>query len=161
MPVDNLRAFYKKFYQPDNAMLVVGGKFDEKKAPIYITKYFGSLPKPDRKLPITYTEEPAQDGERSVTLRRVGNVGLVGLLYHVPATSHAQYPAVEILSTILDSEPSGRLYKALVDSKIATCVSARPSANHDPGTIEIVASVNTKDPGGPGKGPGRHALGPR
>ena len=51
VPVDNLRAFYKKFYQPDNAMLVVAGKFDEKKALEYITKYFGSLPRPDRKLP--------------------------------------------------------------------------------------------------------------
>ncbi len=58
VPVDNLRAFYKKFYQPDNAMLVVAGKFDEKKALEYITKYFGSLPRPDRKLPATYTEEP-------------------------------------------------------------------------------------------------------
>jgi zinc protease len=145
VPVDNLRAFYTKYYQPDNAMLVVAGKFDEKKALEYITKYFGSLPRPDRKLPITYTEEPAQDGERSVTLRRVGNVGLVGLLYHVPAASHAEYPAVEILSSILESEPSGRLYTALVESNKAASVSARPSATHDPGMIEIVAEVNTKD----------------
>ena len=146
VPVDNLRAFYKKFYQPDNVMLVVGGKFDEKKALEYITKYFGALPRPDRVLPTTYTEEPAQDGERSVTLRRVGNVGLVALLYHVPAASHAEYAAVEVLSSILSSEPAGRLYKALIDSKLATRVSARPSANHDPGTIEIVASVDTKKP---------------
>ncbi len=146
VPVDNLRAFYKKFYQPDNAMLVVAGKFDEKKALEYITKYFGALPRPDRKLATTYTEEPPQDGERSVTLRRVGDVGLVGLLYHVPAASHAEFPAVEILASILESEPSGRLYKALVESKKAARVSARPSANHDPGTIEIVAEVNTKDP---------------
>ena len=106
VPVDNLRAFYKKFYQPDNAMLVVAGKFDEKKALEYITKYFGSLPKPDRKLQATYTEEPPQDGERVVTLRRVGDVGLVGLLYHVPAASHAEFPAVEILAT--SSTPSPR-----------------------------------------------------
>jgi zinc protease len=145
VPVDNLRAFYKKFYQPDNAMLVVAGKFDEKKALEYITKYFGSIDKPQRKLPETYTEEPAQDGERMVTLRRVGNVGLVGLLYHVPAASHAEFPAVEILADILDSEPSGRLYKALVESKKATSVSVSPSANHDPGSIEIMAEVNTKD----------------
>ena len=43
VPVDNLRAFYKRFYQPDNAMLVVAGKFDEKKALEYINKYFGAL----------------------------------------------------------------------------------------------------------------------
>ena len=73
-------------------------------------------------------------------------MGLVGLLYHVPAASHAEYPAVEILASILESEPSGRLYKALVESKIATRVSVDPPPIHDPGTIEIVASVNTKDP---------------
>jgi len=145
VPVDNLRAFYKRFYQPDNAMLVVAGQFDEKKALEYITKYFGSLPKPDRKLQETYTEEPPQDGERVVTLRRIGDIGLVGLLYHVPAGSHAEFPAVEILGDILDSEPSGRLYKALVESKKATSVSVRPTAGHDPGAIEIVAEVNTKD----------------
>ena len=109
VPVENLRAFYHRFYQPDYAMLVVAGKFDEKKALEYITKYFGSVPRPARKLPETYTEEPPQDGERMVTLRRVGDVGLVGLLYHVPAASHAQFPAVRILADILDSEPSGRL----------------------------------------------------
>ena len=145
VPVDNLRSFYKRFYQPDNAVLVVAGQFDEKKALEYITKYFGSLPRPGRKLQETYTEEPAQDGERVVTLRRIGDVGLVGLLYHVPAASHAAFPAVEILGEILDSEPSGRLYKALVESKKATSVSVRPTAGHDPGAFEIMAEVNTKE----------------
>jgi zinc protease len=145
VPVDNLRAFYKKNYQPDNAMLVVAGKFDEKKALEYISKYFGSLPKPDRKLGLTYTEEPAQDGERFVTLRRVGNVGLVGLIFHIPAGSHVEFPAVEILADILDSEPSGRLYKALVETKKASSVSVRAHTYHDPGVLEIMAEVNTKD----------------
>jgi len=145
VPVDNLREFYRKYYQPDNAMLVVAGKFAEKKALEYITKYFGSIARPERKLPETYTEEPAQDGERMVTLRRVGDIGLVGLLYHVPAASHSEFPAVQILGDILDSEPSGRLYKALVESKKATSVSVQPAASHDPGSIEIMAEVNTKD----------------
>ena len=103
------------------------------------------MPRPDRKLQATYTEEPPQDGERVVTLRRIGDVGLVGLLYHVPAASHVEFPAVELLGDILDSEPSGRLYKALVESKKATSVSVRPTAGHDPGAIEIIAEVNTKD----------------
>ncbi len=145
VPADNLRAFYKKYYQPDNALLVVAGKFDEKKALEYISKYFGSLPKPDRKLTLTYTEEPAQDGERFVTLRRVGNVGLVGLIFHIPAGSHVEFPAVELLADILDSEPSGRLYKALVETKKASDVTAFPHAYHDPGALEIMAEVNTKD----------------
>ncbi len=145
VPVDSLRAFYKKFYQPDNAMLVVAGKFDEKKALESINKYFGSLPRPDRKLPATYTEEPPQDGERMVTLRRVGNVGLVGLLYHVPSGPHPEFPAVNVLSFILGDEPSGRLYKALVETKKASSIVAYSRALHDPGYIELGAEVNTKE----------------
>ncbi len=145
VPVDNLRAFYKKFYQPDNALLVVAGKFDEKKALEYVAKYFGSLPQPGRKLQETYTEEPAQDGERVVTLRRVGDIGLVGLVYHVPAASHPEFAAVQVLAEILGDEPSGRLYKALVETKKATSVSVGPEAYHDPGVVEITAEVNTKE----------------
>jgi len=145
VPVDSLRAFYKRFYQPDNAMLVVAGKFDERKALEYVNKYFGALPRPERKLPATYTEEPPQDGQRVVTLRRVGDVGLVGLLYHVPAGAHPEFAAVQVLASILDAEPSGRLYKALVETKKAARVSAEPEALHDPGMLEIMAEVNTKD----------------
>ncbi len=145
VPVDSLRAFYKRFYQPDNAMLVVAGKFAEQKALEYVNKYFGALPRPQLKLPATYTEEPPQDGQRVVTLRRVGDVGLVGLLYHVPSGAHPEFAAVQVLADILDAEPSGRLYKALVETKKAAGVSAQPEALHDPGTLEIMAEVNTKD----------------
>ncbi len=148
VPVDNLREFYRKFYQPDNAVLVVAGRFDEKKALAYIGKYFGPIPRPDRKLRETYTEEPAQDGERFVTLRRVGSVGLVGVSYHVPAGPHSEFPAVDILADILGDEPSGRLYKALVEARKAESVSVSAEALHDPGTLDIMAEVNTKEPAG-------------
>src|SRR5262249_10548905 len=84
VPIDNLQAFYKKFYQPDNVVLIVAGKFDEPKALAMVQKYLGAIPKPTRKLPTTYTEEPAQDGERQVVLRRVGKVGSVAVAYHMP-----------------------------------------------------------------------------
>src|SRR5262249_2984259 len=145
VPADNLRAFYRTYYQPDNAILVVAGRFDEKKALEYIQKYFGAIPRPDRKLRSTYTEEPAQDGERFVSLRRVGSVGLVGVIYHIPAGPHAEFPAAEILAEILGSEPSGRLYKALVEKQKASSVSAFAQPLHDPGTLEINAEVDTKD----------------
>jgi zinc protease len=145
VPVENLREFYKKYYQPDNAMLVVAGKFDEEKAKEYIVKYFGALPKPDRKLPKTYTEEPPQDGERVVTLRRVGDVGVLGLAYHIPSGPHAEFPALETLSDVLTSQPSGRLYKALVETRKAASVFSFASPSHDPGLFMIFARVNTKD----------------
>jgi zinc protease len=141
VPIENLQAFYRKFYQVDNAMLIVAGKFEEKKAIEYIVKYFRGLKKPARELKNTYTEEPAQDGERNVVLRRVGSVGAVGALYHVPAGAHPDCPAVQVLEDVLTGPPSGRLYKALVETKKASSVNGASFAWHDPGIIEILAKV--------------------
>ena len=87
VPIENLQAFYKKFYQPDNVVVIVAGKFEESRALAMVTKHFGSIPRPARKLDKTWTEEPPQDGERMVTLRRVGDVSVVGVAYHAPDCS--------------------------------------------------------------------------
>ncbi len=142
VPVNNLKQFYKKYYQPDNAMLVVAGNFEEENALAFAGKYFGSLPKPERELGNTYTEEPAQDGEKIVTLRRVGEVPLVGVLYHIPAGSHPDYPPLDVLEGILTTPPSGRLYKALVESKKAASVGGSAYAWHDPGVLRLMAEVS-------------------
>jgi zinc protease len=146
VPIENLQAFYRKYYQVDNAMLVIAGKFDEKKALDYVVKYFAPLKKPDRKLPNTYTEEPAQDGERQVVLRRVGSVGATGVIYHIPAGAHEDFAAVQVLEDCLTAEPAGRVYKALVEAKKAASVTGSAYAWHDPGVIEITAKV--ENPGG-------------
>ena len=85
VPIEKLQAFYHKWYQPDNVVLIVAGNFDPEKALGLVAKYFGAMPKPERMLPTTYTEEPPQDGDHTVVLRRVGTVGMVGLVYHIPA----------------------------------------------------------------------------
>jgi zinc protease len=141
VPVDSLRAFYRKYYRPDNAMLIVAGKFEPKKALAYIQKYFGALEKPKTPLPATYTIEPPQDGERITTIRRVGDVQAVGAVYHVPAGGDPEFPAVDLLASVLTDEPSGRLYKALVETKIATGVFGGAEGLHDPGTILFLAQV--------------------
>ncbi|MCS7168563.1 MAG: pitrilysin family protein [Gemmatales bacterium] len=141
VPVENLREFYRKYYQPDNAMLIVAGQFDEKKALQWIEKYFGVIPRPMRKLPDTYTEEPPQDGERSVVLRRVGDVQLVGLVYHICAGPHPDFVAIDVLNQILTEAPSGRLYKALVETKKAASVSGNAYAFREPGILEIMVTV--------------------
>jgi zinc protease len=141
VPIERLQAFYKKYYQPDNALLVVAGDFDEQKALGYIQKYFGAIPRPQRKLLATYTEEPPQDGERVVTLRRVGDVGLVGVGYHIPPGSHAEYPAVQVLQQVLTARPSGRLYKSLVETKLAAGVGGFAQGLHDPGMLLLFAEV--------------------
>jgi zinc protease len=146
VPIENLQAFYRKHYQPDNAVLIVAGKFDEKKALAAIGKYFGPLKKPARKLDTTYTEEPAQDGERTVVLRRVGVVGAVGVVYHVPAGAHPDFAALEVLEQVLVPDPSGRLYKALVAAKKASSLRGGAMPLHDPGMFEITAQVERSQP---------------
>ncbi len=140
VPITNLQAFYRKYYQPDNAVLIVAGKFDEKKALELCEKYFGSIPKPARKLDATYTEEPPQDGERLVTLRRVGSVASVGVAYHVPACSHEDWAPLSLLGGLVSQSPNGRLYKALVESKLATSASGGTDNTHDPGLFFCSAS---------------------
>ncbi len=140
VPIENLRAFYKKYYQPDNCVLVVAGKFEEAKALALVEKYLGSIPKPERQLTATYTEEPPQDGERTVTLRRVGAIGSVGAAYHIPSASQADWAPLSLLGGIISQSPNGRLYKALVESKLATAAQARADNAHDPGLFFTTAS---------------------
>jgi zinc protease len=140
VPIENLQAFYKKYYQPDNVVLIVAGKIDEAKALSLVEKHLGSIPKPARKLDATYTEEPPQDGERSVTLRRVGAVGSAGVAYHMPSASHADWAPLSLLGGIISQAPNGRLYKALVESKLATNAMARSDSSHDPGLFFASAS---------------------
>jgi zinc protease len=141
VPVENLREFYRKYYQPDNALLIVAGHFDEQKALRWIEKYFGAIPRPQRRLPDTYTEEPPQDGERCVVLRRVGNVQLVGLVYHICAGAHPDFAAIDVLNQVLSATPSGRLYKALVETRKAASVSGNAYAFREPGIIEFMVEV--------------------
>lgn len=142
VPIDRLQAFYRKFYRADNVMLVVAGKFDPEHCIKLVEKYFGTLKVPEQPLDRTYTTEPPQDGERTVVLRRVGNSQLIDLAYHVPSGASREYAAVEMLAYIFGAEPSGRLYKDLVLTEIASSVNAYSMALHDPGLIMFGAEVS-------------------
>ena len=141
VPIDNLKAFYQKYYQPDNAVLLVAGKVDEAKTLALVNQYFGGIPRPTRTLQPTYTTEPIQDGERQVTLRRTGDTQGVGVAYHVPAGAHPDYAAVDVLVDVLTNEPSGRLYKALVESKRAASQWGFAPTLHDAGFAYFYAEV--------------------
>src|SRR5215475_327454 len=142
VPIERLQAFYKNHYQPDNAVLVVAGKIDEAKSLGLIVKYFGSIPKPQRTLPKIYTAEPTQDGERAVTLRRVGEVQNIVVAYHIPAGSHTDIAALAIASLILaENTPSSRLYKALVETKKASNIGGGNMQQREAGLGLILAEV--------------------
>jgi zinc protease len=133
VPIANLKAFYQKYYQPDNATLVVGGKFNEKKTLELIAKYFGKIAKPSRIIEQPYTAEPPQDGERYVELKRNGDISFIGMAYHTPSYSDKDYAANSAAIEILTNDPSGILYKALVETKLATKVSGYSMILYDPG----------------------------
>jgi len=147
VPIERLQAFYRRYYQPDNAMLVVAGKFDEAATLRLIQRKFGGIPRPRRSLNAgnilfpTYTAEPTQDGERQVTLRRVGDVQVAEVVYHVPAGSHSDYAAVDVLTEVIGSSPSGRLYKALVETKKAASTGAFSFQLREPGVMIGFANV--------------------
>ncbi len=135
VPIKRLQAFYHTYYQPDNAVLIVTGKFDEGKTLGFIQRVFGVVPKPTRILPDLYTAEPAQDGEREVTLRRSGGQKVLIESYHIPADAQSDSAALGLLAAILNDRPSGRLYKQLIESKLAIQAAASPSSLHDPGYL--------------------------
>ncbi|ODS81624.1 MAG: pseudouridine synthase [Cytophagaceae bacterium SCN 52-12] len=135
VPIENLQAFYKKYYQPDNAILMVAGKIDEEKTLALVNEYFGPIPKPVRVLPKTYTTEPVQDGERFVEVKRVGDVQMAMAAYHIAPGAHEDYAPTEVLTELLSAEPYGRLYKNLVETKKASSQFGFAFQLYDPGYV--------------------------
>jgi zinc protease len=141
VPIERLQAFYRNYYQPDNAVVLVSGKFDEAAALNSVQKHFGAIPKPARVLIPDYTVEPTQDGERTVTLRRAGDVQVVSALYHLPPAATAEYAAVDVLVALIGHVPSGRLHKALVETGLASSVSADDEDHREAAFAYFSASV--------------------
>jgi len=119
-PFPKLRAFYKKHYRPDNAVLTIAGRFDEEKTIALINEHFGKIAKPATPVEALYTQEPTQDGERVVNLRRSGDLPYIGLMYHAPSGLHQDAAALELLMQILSDDKRGRLQKQLVETGIST-----------------------------------------
>jgi len=139
--IPHLQNFWRTYYQPDNAVLLIAGKIDEAKTLGLVKKYFGPTPRPTRVLEKTYTAEPTQDGERSVTLRRVGDVQEICAIYHVPAAADPDAAAVQVLVEVLSDTPSGRLHKALVETKKASSVSGYMQPTREPGFVSFNTEV--------------------
>ncbi len=141
VPIERLQGFYKQYYQPDNAALVIAGRFDEARALELVATTFGRIAKPQRTLQRTYTVEPPQDGERSVVVRRVGDVQLVAALYHMPPGPHPDYAAVNLLTALLSAQPSGRLHKGLVETGKASSSFGTERQLREAGSAMFGASV--------------------
>ncbi len=113
--IPHLQAFYRMYYQPDNAVLLIAGRFDEAKALALVAKSFGPIPKPKAARPVFWTVEPTQDGDRcTFTVRRKGDIQAVVIAYHVPSNLHAESDPLGFASFILGSRcPRGACTRRL------------------------------------------------
>ncbi len=141
VPIEKLQAFYKKYYRPDNAVLMVTGKFETEKTLKLIVEKFAGLKTSSPPLNDIPTVEPPQEGERRVRLERVGDLQIASALYHIPAGSHEDFAALAVAELILTDQPSGRLYKALVDGKKASDIFSYAPFTKEPSFFYINVNV--------------------
>jgi zinc protease len=140
VPIERLQAFYRTWYRPDNATLVVAGRIDPARTLAQVAKAFGPIRRPATAMPRFYTMDAAQDGEREVTVRRAGDLRIAMLAYHLPAYAHPDSAALTVLFNVLGDVPTGRLHKALVETKLAAGIGAAPGLMRDAGLASIVAA---------------------
>jgi zinc protease len=143
--IAHLQAFYHKYYQPDNATLIVAGHFDPAPVLAAIAHDFGTLPKPARTLDPTWTLDPVQDGERLVTLRRVGAEQIVAALYHTPPGAAPESAAIDVIDSALTDTPNGRLHKRLIESGKAKGIQSLNFGLAEPGYLLIGATLRPTD----------------
>ena len=139
-------AFYKTYYRPDNAVLIVVGDFDQKQLDGWIDKYFGSITRPSGSIPRVTEVEPAWTEER-----RYNEFGprvpfpAVAVVYQAPKTTSADIPALRLASSILSGGQSSRLYQALVrEQQIAQQASLDLTLNAEGGRMGFVGIASDK-----------------
>lgn len=161
VPTERLKTFYDTFYHPNNATAAIVGDFDEAHALELINKYFGAYPASQNAIPEVYTDEPEQQGERRLIIRRAGELAVVQIAYRTPAVlgqmnvlssadlaTRAANPPAEndiyplvVLSVALSHGVTSRLYQALVETQLAVHVHTNCDQHRDPGLFNTVALV--------------------
>lgn len=145
VPAKALRVFYENYYQPDNAVLIVAGQFDEETALKLVDKHYSGIPKPQRTLDPTYTQEPAQDGPRTVRLLRAGDMPSVAVGYHIPAARHEDFAPIKVLIDCLTDEPAGSLYQHYIKSGRSSELFGMVYALFEPGMAFVFCRPSSPD----------------
>ena len=136
---DIIYGYYRRHYLPNNAVVVMVGDFDTKKALAVCQKYFGVYPAGTLEQR-TITPEPPQRGERRVILKRPGTTPQLLIGYHVPATGDPDHLVFDVVSQILSGGRSARLYQDLVEKGLAQSAGAGSSDQRDPSLFEFDAT---------------------
>jgi len=143
VPMERMKQFYDTFYWPNNATLIVAGDLEVEATLRLVVKQFGAISASPHEIPTVYTTEPAQEGERTYTVRRKGNdMPQVWIGFHVPEAAHADTYALSVAASLLggSSKRASRLYKALVDTGLAVNCWASAGQNRSPGLFMLAAT---------------------
>ena len=141
--LDDLKKFFKTYYAPNNAVLVVAGDVEPAQVFALADKYLASLPKQPEPTPIT-TVEPEQQGERRIVLERAdAQSPIVAYAFHSGIGAGSKdYPALELLTTILSQGDSSRLHQRLVErEQAAVQAGTYVDAGFDPGLLWVYAML--------------------
>ena len=149
---DELYDYYRQHYAPNNAVLTIVGAFSEDEAMRRVQAHFGAFRPEDQAAPLAVTEAP-QEGERRGVIRRAGTQDHLMIGYRVPEVTHADTAPLLVLQAVLGGwhgvgflggafvSRSNRLYRGLVDTKLATDVGAQHALRRDPGLFVVEATV--------------------
>ena len=133
--VSELQDYYRMGYAPNNCLLVIVGDVTVARALSLARTHLETIP-PHSLPPSVETSEPKQDRARRVVVSRSAQLAAAMFAYHVPASKHADYAAIQMMGAILAEGRSSRLYKALVDhGQMATSVSWSQLFSLDPGEL--------------------------
>jgi zinc protease len=140
--VDDVRDFYRTYYVPSNATLVLVGDFDSAQAVQLVSQYVGRVPKADRPVPRDIPQEPPQTKEKRVTLQQPWPLPAVVVAYHVTKDGNPDSYPLHIAAKVLSDGQTSRIYRKLVYEK-QMAVAAFGNANliEDPNLFYAVAIV--------------------
>ncbi|CAN5118770.1 pitrilysin family protein [soil metagenome] len=140
LTAQDVRAFYDKYYFPDNATLVVVGDINSPAVSAAIAKYFAILPKSPNPIPVVRNVEPPQQAERRVIMHQPGKRDLVEIAYHAPAFSDVDAAAVMVMEKIMNAQFSGRLRK-VIETKTAMSAKSAYELKKDPGLFTVSFTI--------------------
>ena len=140
--IDDIRDFHKTYYQPSNAILIVTGDVDPKEVFKKVKKEFKDI-KNVAEIPEFKFVEPEQDGAKRIMVHKDSEVEMLAITFHIPDYLHEDQVTLSVISEILYSGKSSRLYQKLVDEKrLVNSIYAYNMENKDPGLFIFLASCN-------------------
>ena len=133
VPTERLKEFYDTFYWPNNATVTVIGDFDKAKTLVLLDQKFGSISRSPHTIPEMYTTEPIQEGPRRITVKRAGEMPIIGIAHKTPEGTNKDIYALQILGRILGYGKTSRFYKRFIDTGLAADVNVWSYPLHDNG----------------------------